>query len=253
MEVVPSGNQGSGYVSYSAVDLGKWTCKQVGKSGMGSPTLCIYDSATKCAPIFCLYEKDECGTLIFPLEPHKDAARPAFMTGGEPLKKVENLELATSLEGAQLEFVRQVDAWCKKQALDNSQEWFGRACSAAEIDLMYCSPLKVDESGRYAPHLRTKMNLAGIDRFLTRVVFVRVNGTCEEGSGWDFVEPRLGEKKWRQHRARMVLEARRIWVVNKRFGLSYSITDLAVKEKGEARPSPFASDSTVEALAALPM
>jgi hypothetical protein len=50
----------------------------------------------------------------------------------------------------------------------------------------------------------------------------------------------------------MVLEARRIWIVNKRFGLNYSITDLAVREKADLRPSPFASDSTVEALASLP-
>ena len=254
-EVVLTESAASGYVSYSGVDFRKWVCKQVGKSSQGSPTICIYNEATKRAPIFCLYEKnsDECGTIIFPLEPHKDAQRPAFMTGSDPWKKVESLELVTSLEEAQVEFVKRVDAWCKTQALEHSKEWFGRACTAAEIDLMYCSPVKIDDSGRYGPNLRTKMNLSGIDRFLTRVVFVRSNGTPEEGSGWDFVEPRLGEKKWRQHRARMVLEARRIWVVNKRFGLNYSITDLAVKERAETRPSPFASDSTVEALASLPM
>ncbi len=243
-----------GYLSYSCVDLGKWITKQVGKSPQGSPTICIYDQTTRMTPVFCLYEKnsEECGTLVFPLEPHKDAQRPAFMSGGEPQKKVESLDLITTLEGAQLEFVKSVDDWCKAQALHNSKEWFGRVCTAAEIDVMYSSPIKTDETGRYAPNLRTKMNLAGIDRFLTRVVLVRSNGMPEEGAGWDFVEPRLGEHKWRQHRARMVLEARRIWIVNKRFGLNYSITDLAVREKADLRPSPFASDSTVEALASLP-
>lgn len=237
--------------TYAEIDPLKWVAKQVGKSAMGSPTICIYDNTTRTAPIFCLYKDDECGTLVFPLEPRKDAERPAFMTGAEPSKKVESLDLITTLEGDQLAMARSVDEWAKKQALEFSREWFGRTCTATEIDVMYSSPIKVDEQGRYAPHLRAKMNLGGIDKFLTQVTFVRSNGVPEEGAGWEFVEQRLGEQKWRQHRARMVLEARRIWIVGKKFGLTYSITDLAVREKAERRQTPFANDSTVEALASL--
>jgi len=238
--------------SYSVLDPAKWVAKQVGRNALGAPTICIYDNATRTAPIFALYEGEECGTLVFPLEPHKDAQRPAFMTGGEPTRKVESLDLITTLEGEQVKAVKAIDDWCKKQALENSKDWFGRTCSPTEIDVMYSSPIKVDESGKYAPNLRAKMNLAGIDKFLTQVTVVRANGVPEEGAGWDFVEPRLGEQKWRQHKARMVLEARRIWIVNKRFGLTYSITDLAVREKAEARPNPFAYDNSVEALSAAP-
>ena len=49
----------------------------------------------------------------------------------------------------------------------------------------------------------------------------------------------------------MVLEARRIWIVGKKFGVTYCITDLAVRERAERRVTPFANDSTVEALASL--
>jgi len=238
--------------SYSALEPEKWVAKQVGKNALGAPTICIYDNATRTAPIFALYEGEECGTLVFPLEPHKDAQRPAFMTGGEPTRKVESLDLITTLEGEQVKAVKAIDDWCKKQALENSKDWFGRTCSPTEIDVMYSSPIKIDESGKYAPNLRAKMNLAGIDKFLTQVTVVRANGVPEEGAGWEFVEPRLGEQKWRQHKARMVLEARRIWIVNKRFGLTYSITDLAVREKAETRPNPFAYDNSVEALSAAP-
>jgi hypothetical protein len=237
--------------TYAELEPQKWVAKQVGKSAMGSPTICIYDSATKTAPIFCLYKDEECGTLVFPLEPRKDAEKPAFMTGAESAKKVESLDLITTLEGDQLAMMRTIDEWVKKQAMDNAKDWFGRNCSPTEIDVMYSSPIKVDEQGKYAPHLRAKMNLSGIDKYLTHVTFVRSNGVPEEGSGWDFVEQRLGEQKWRQHRSRMVLEARRIWIVGKKFGLTYSITDLAVREKAERRPTPFAQDSTVEALASL--
>lgn len=237
--------------TYADLNPCKWTAKQVGKSPMGSPTICIYDDATRTAPIFCLYKDEECGTLVFALEARKDAEKPAFMTGAEPTKKVESLDLTMTLEGDQLATMRSVDEWAKKQAMDNAKEWFGRACSVTEIDVMYSSPIKVDEQGRYAPHVRAKMNLGGIDRFLTQVTFVRSNGVPEEGCGWEFVEPRLGEQKWRQHRARMVLEARRIWIVGKKFGVTYCITDLAVRERAERRVTPFANDSTVEALASL--
>lgn len=241
-------------LSYCEADPSNWTAKQVGKTTQGAPTVCIYDSVSRTSPAFCMYEKnsDQCGTIVFPLEPHKDALRPCFMTGAEPTRKVEGLDLTYTLEEDQCLLAQKIDQWCKKQALENSKEWFGRACSPTEIEVMYTSPLKIDESGKYPPHIKAKLNLAGIDKYLTRIVLVHANGVPEEGSGWDFVEPRLGEHKWRQHRARIVIEARRIWIVNKRFGLTYSITDLAVREKAEARPNPFTSDSTVEALAALP-
>ena len=103
----------------------------------------------------------------------------------------------------------------------------------SEIENNYTSPIRIDESGRYQPHLRTKINLAGLDKYLTRVTYIRADGKTEEGLGWDFVQERLGEHKWRQYKCRMVLEARRIWVVGKRFGLSYTITDIAVKERSE--------------------
>lgn len=254
VDEVPEEIKQTSYPSYSDLDPNQWIAKQVGKSSQGAPTICIYDSTSRASPAFCLYDKnsDQCGSIVFPLEPHKDAVRPSFMTGAEPTRKVESLDLTMTIEDKQLAFLRKVDEWCKKQAFENSKEWFGRSCTSTEIEVMYTSPLKIDEMGKYAPYVKAKMNLSGIDKFLTRVVVVQANGVPEEGVGWEFVEPRLGEHKWRQHRARMVLEARRIWIVNKRFGLTYSITDLAVREKAESRPNPFALDSTVEALAALP-
>lgn len=231
--------------SYSQVKPTDWEVRRTGQSSMGSPTICIQDKITRTAPVFCLYEREECGTLVFPLEPRKEGEMPAFMTGATPTRKVESLDLTTTLEGEQTGLAKNVDDWVKQQALENAKDWFGRACSRTEIEVMYSSPLKIDPDGRYAPNLRAKMNLGGIDKFLTQVTFVRAAGGVEEGAGWEFVEPRLGEHKWRQHRARVVLEARRIWIVGKKFGLTYSITNIAVREKAEARPNPFASDSTV--------
>ena len=236
---------------YSRMNCTQWTAKQVGRTNLGSPQVCIYDSNTRTAPRFCLYQGTECGTIVFALEPRKDGDKPAFITGAEPTRKVESLDLHITLEGQQLEFLQSVDDWVKKHAQDNAKDWFGRTCSETEIDVMYSSPIKVDEQGRYAASLRAKINLGGIDRHLTQVTFVRGNDVPEEGAGWEFVEPRLGEQKWRNHRARTVLEARRIWIVGKKFGLTYSITDIAVREKPTARPTPFANDQTVETLTAL--
>ena len=97
-------------LSYAQTTSDKWYVKTVGKNAMGSPTICIYDSATKAPPAFCLYAKEECGTVVFPLEPRKEADPPAFMTGAIPTKKVESLDLITTLEGAQADFVKSVDA-----------------------------------------------------------------------------------------------------------------------------------------------
>lgn len=223
--------------AYTEINSAKWVARHVGHSATGSPTICIYDVVTRTAPIFCLFQNDECGTLVFPLEPskhgekRKHGEKPIFMTGAEPIRKVESLDLTITLEGEQLQCLRQIDEWCKKQALDNCKDWFGRNCSSTDIDVMYCSPMKVDEQGRYAPTVRAKMNLGGLVNFLTRVTFVHANGHPEEGAGWEFVQSRLGEQKWRQHRARMVLEARRIWIVGRDlFGLTYSITDVAVRQ-----------------------
>ena len=114
---------------------------------------------------------------------------------------------------------------------------------------MYTSPIRVDEENKYPPNVRAKLNLSGLDKFLTRIVLVDSEGRSEEGFGWEFVEPRLGDSKWRAHRARMVVEARRIWIVNRRFGLTFTITDLAIREEAATRPNPFAADSTLEVLA----
>ena len=58
-------------LSYAQTTSDKWYVKTVGKNAMGSPTICIYDSATKAPPAFCLYANEECGTVVFPLEPRK--------------------------------------------------------------------------------------------------------------------------------------------------------------------------------------
>jgi hypothetical protein len=237
--------------TYKQIDMNHWTAKVVGKSAQGSPTICIYDDTTGTSPRFCLYDNDECGTLVFPLE-HKDgwSEKPSFMSGSESSKKVESLDLTITLEGEQLQHMRRIETWCKQMALEKSAEWFGKKCNASEIDVMFTAPCKVDESGKYAPNMRAKINLGG-DKYLTQVTYVQVSGTALEGAGWEFVEPLLGVTKWRQNRARMVIEARRIWVIGRKFGMSFSITDLAVREQPERRQTPFKCDRTVDVMSCL--
>jgi hypothetical protein len=213
---------------------------------MGSPNINIYEMTSKDTPEFRLYSGSEWSTIMFPVEPSKQQDLPSFMSGQTPTRKVESLDLNVSLEGQQLEFQQRVDAWVKRMAQANSKEWFGRQCGETEVDLMYTSPLRIDESGRYAPKLRVKFNLSGIEKFLTQVNFRRDSGTWEEGVGWDFVQQRLGEDKWFLHRARLVLEARRIWIVGRKFGLTYSASHIAVREKPRQRSRPFAHDNTME-------
>ncbi len=159
--------------------------------------------------------------------------------------------MCVTLEGSQLETLKNIDAWAKAQALQNSREWFGKAFTQIEIDVMYNSPIKIDEDNRYAPHVKAKINLTGMDKYLTQVTYVRSATEAETGSGWNFVGQRLGEEKLRNTPARLIIEARRIWVVGRKFGLTYTITDLAVQHRQPARVRvDFDEDNTFETLAA---
>ena len=187
------------------------------------------------------------------MAPRKDAEPPAFLTGAAPKRKVEALELCVALEGEQLEFVQRIDKWCLEEGVKNSRKWLGRELTTDAIRTLYASPVKVDEEGRYSAHPKTKIALgaaAGFDRYLTNVTAVLEGGATKEGRGWAFVEPLLGECKWKQHRARVVVQPRRIWVAGGKFGLEYGVSDICVLARATvARRKPFARDDTVELLA----
>ena len=77
-------------------------------------------------------------------------------------------------------------------------------------------------------------------------------GATQEGRGWAFVEPLLGDSGWKQHHARVVVQPRRIWVAAGKFGLQWEVTDICVLTRPTAgRSKPFGRDGTVELLAGL--
>ena len=123
------------------------------------------------------------------------------------------------------------------------------------IGALYSSPVKIDAEGRYPAHLKTKIALGaaeGLERYLTNVTVVQGGGTSQEGRGWAFVEPLLGEQKWREHRARVVVQPRRIWVAGGKMGIEYCVTDICVQARpATARRRPFAHDDTAQLLAGL--
>lgn len=204
--------------AYASIDLRRWVLRKV-QSFADRPELIILDNETWKVPLFCLFQGEECGKLVFPLWPRCES--PLF---------TDTRDLTITLEGDQLAKVREIDEWAKAQGLEHSDVCFGRACSATEVDGMYTSPIIT--RGRYAPCLRANMELAGNVKYLTKVTFVRSDGEPEEGSGWEFVEARLGTRQWRGHRARMVLKAR-IWSLSTsrgmNFGVKYSIDALEVR------------------------
>ena len=72
-----------------------------------APILTIFDNASSQTPTFKLYtdDADVCQNLmplVFPLEPRKEAEPPTFITGKQMVKKVEGLDLITTLEPEQL-------------------------------------------------------------------------------------------------------------------------------------------------------
>ncbi len=247
-------NASSGPVlhTYKEIDTASWTTVAGQKNKQGGLTVFINDQRTLASPMFRMYARGEVGTIVFPVAPRKDAEPPAFLTGAVPKRKVETLELCVTLEGAQLEFAQRVDKWCLEEGVKNSRKWFGRQLTADAIGPLYSSPVKVDEEGRYSAHLRTKIAVGaaeGLERHLTNITVVMDGGAAQEGSGWAFIEPLLGEQQWRQHRARIVVQPRRMWVAAGKYGLEYAVTDLCVLARVVApRSRPFARDDTVRLL-----
>ena len=152
-----------------------------------------------------------------------------------------------------LEFVQRIDKWCPEEGVKNSRKGLGRELTTDAIRPLCASPVKVDEEGRYSAHLKTKIALGaaeGFDRYLTDVTAVLEGGATKEGRGWPFVEPLLGEQQWKQHRARVVVQPRRIWAAGGKFGLEHCVSDICVRARAAAsRREPFARDDTVELLA----
>ena len=68
-----------------------------------------------------------------------------------------------------------------------------------------------------------------------------------------FLEPLLQENKWCGNTTRVVIEARRVWVVGRKFGLSLNITDMATKlNSSSGRREAFTDDDdALDALRAL--
>ena len=234
---------------YTKIDPTSWSFKSLKQQGVKNEkqiSIMIQDVQDK-KPIFCLYQEgDPVNEIVYPLQPYGDEL-PSFMTGAPPSRSVERLDLNISLEGEQFKFVAKIDEIVKKSLFDNSKEWFGIQLSEQEIEICYSSPVKIDEEGKYKPKLRTKIALAGIDKYLTEVTFIDIHKNTQRGSGWAFVEAKLGETKWRGYKTRCVVQPR-LWVVSrKKYGLSYEITELAIKEKEIERGSQFEKDDTLRA------
>ena len=51
------------------------------------------------------------------------------MTGADATRKVEGLDVTMSLEDAQVEALKKVDAWVKAEAFKNCKLWFTAARS----------------------------------------------------------------------------------------------------------------------------
>ena len=235
--------------TYTDVDPSTWVFKHIQPTGSKNdkqPIVMINDDQDR-KPHFCFYTKNDLwGEIVYPLQPYGEQM-PSFMSGGPSKTAVERLNLNITLEGKQYSFASQVDEITKKAIFQNSKEWFGKQASEQEIEICYTSSIKIDEEGKYKPTLRTKIALAGIDKYLTEVTFVDMNKSWQRGSGWEFVEPKLGETKWKGYKARCVLQPR-LWISAKnKYGLNYEITELAVIQQETEKGSQFDKDDTLAA------
>ena len=237
---------------YTQIDPTTWKFKQLGSmvAGKTQQKYYIITDSNDQTPTFCFYQKNEVCQVKWELKPYGDE-KPAFMSGGAPTKAVERLNLSMTCVGGQVDWLCGTDIVAKKAIQTNSLEWLGKQLSEQDVDLCFSSAVVTDDKGINPPYLRAKIALAGIDKYLTKIHFVDANDFKEIGYGWDFVESKLGDKKWKGYKVRCVL-APKLWITgSKKFGLNYQITELAVQETRQFQhSSPFDHDNSFEALQA---
>ena len=149
-----SSHSGPQLPTYSEIDPASWKAVEGQRSKQGGLTVFINEQRSLAAPTFRLYADGEVSTIVFPVAPRTDAEPPAFITGGEPKRKVETLDLCLTLEGAQLDFVQRVDNWCLEEGVKNSRRWLGRGLTLDGIKALCSGPMKIDKEGRYPAHLK---------------------------------------------------------------------------------------------------
>lgn len=224
--VIPS------YLDMPATSL--WITKIKGKNAFSSPIISVY--TPNGIPRFALYTKDELRQKIpfsLDLEPQQNV--PSFLFGTpDPSKTTEGLDLCINVTKAQEDYIEAIEAWVRSEALKNSKDWFGKQYNnMADINAMFTSALKRDSDNKYQTKVRAKLVLSGVEQYLTKIAFVKTDGVPLKGAGWNFVKPLLGSKNWRNCEARAILELRSLWIVNKKFGLRLSYTDLLIMEEAD--------------------
>ena len=164
------------------------------KNAHGSPIIYIQDGESRTSPQVVL-SRTECNTVAF---------NPDF--------EKKDIAVAISVEPQQLEYLESVDKWALQQALEHSQEWFGKTYTESELKLMYNPCLKTHElyppkfKARITP--RTRITVDGRE-----VKFDDANTVIFRGCA-----------------VRVSVAFSRIWVVGGKFGVICYYTNLALNK-----------------------
>jgi hypothetical protein len=209
-----------------------WEAKMKGRNTFSSPIISVF--SPNGIPKFALYEKSEPRQKIpfaLDLAPQQ---MPSFLQGTpDPSKTTESLDLCINLTKAQEDYIESIEAWLRFEAQKNSKEWFGKQYNETDINAMFSSSLKRDLDNKYQTKLRAKFTLSGVDKYLTKVAFVKADGNCLFGSGWAFVKPLLKNNNWKNFEVRAHVMVGKAWIVGKKVGLRFSYTDLLIMEEDD--------------------
>jgi hypothetical protein len=131
-------------------------------------------------------------------------------------------------------FFRTLDAQNIDMAARNSKEWFKKDLTADQLSAtLYRHSIMPDQSGRFAPLVRLKVNGPGTRR-PTRIFVARP--TAEGGMEY---KPGTIEDCPPQSHVTPIVELGGMWFISKGFGCAINCTDLLVypaKAKDEAFP-----------------
>ena len=126
-----------------------------------------------------------------------------------------------SLSPEQVEFWQTFDDWAVAYIAKHSERLFKKTMTRDQVLSGYKSPVTTKEGGQYAPHLRTKINLAGA-------------ATCRFWNEENVRNELVSELRGIPCIPRVQIS--HMWAMSKEFGFVINITDLKTLQQPEDCP-----------------
>jgi hypothetical protein len=140
---------------------------------------------------------------------------------GQPMKKsVESTGFRMTIEKPLTDWIRAVETWAKNQIYPRSKEVFGKTIEPKDIDNMFVSGLKTDDSRPTSLSMKAGMMALNEtkNKYLTQWIIIDEMTEIARVTGWDALKPFFSQYgKFTDASIRAEVDIS-VWVNSRQFG-----------------------------------